>query len=87
MVEVLLQKMDKPIQSDQATAIQITGLTLQIVQPEVAIVEVAIVMVIIAQLRLVDPIRQVPEVVHLDPVVDLQVQEAAQAGGKCLITM
>ncbi len=79
--------MDKPIQSDQATAIRITGLTLEIVQPEVAIVEAAIVMVIIAQLRLVDHIRQVQEVVHLDPVVDLQVQEAAQAGGKCLITM
>ena len=87
MAEALLRKMDKLIQSDQATAILITGLTLEIVQPEVAIVEVAIVVVIIAQLRLVDHIPQVQEVVHLDPVVGLQVQEAALAEGKCLITM
>jgi len=79
--------MDNPIQSDQATAILITGPTLEIVQPEVAIVEVAIVVVIIAQLLLADHILQVQEVVHLDHAVDLQVQEVAQAGDKCLITM
>jgi hypothetical protein len=82
VVEVLLQIMDKPIQSDQAIAIPAIGLIIEIVQPEVAIVEV-----IIAQLHLADRIRQVLEVVHQDPVVGLQVQEAAQAGGKCLITM
>ena len=82
MVEVLLQIMDKLIQSDQAIAIPTIGLIIEIVQPEVAIVEV-----IIAQLHLADRIRQVLEVVHQDPVVGLQVLEAAQAGGKCLIIM
>ncbi len=83
MVEVLLQKMDKPIQSDQAIAILTIGLIIEIVQAEV----IVIVEVIIAQLHLADRIRQVLEAVHRDPVVGLQVQEAAQAGGKCLITM
>jgi hypothetical protein len=82
VVEVLLQIMDKPIQSDQAIAIPAIGLIIEIVQPEVAIAEV-----ITVQRHLADRIRQVLEVVHQDSVVGLQVQEAAQAGGKCLITM